>query len=153
MEVQLRLRKWAYFELPGPIYPTPRKSAYELRIQSQQLVLVQALQGKLRHPKRGNQLHKACKLFSIPVIPAPRILDKNDPWMSGYWDSDGSITIANLTKTAPVLSLSVSSKDSTTVQIFQSVFRVQHTANGTRKRGWIERCKSKRKAQYAAELQ
>ena len=54
------------------------------------LDIIKAVNGEIRNPIRLLQLNKICEIYNIPVLqPAP--LTYENAWLSGFFDSDGSI--------------------------------------------------------------
>jgi hypothetical protein len=54
------------------------------------LDIINAVNGEIRNPIRLLQLNKICEKYNIPVLqPAP--LTYKNAWLSGFFDSDGSI--------------------------------------------------------------
>lgn len=54
------------------------------------LDIIKAVNGEIRNPIRLLQLNKMCEKYNIPVLqPAP--LTYENAWLSGFFDSDGSI--------------------------------------------------------------
>jgi len=54
------------------------------------LDIIKAVNGEIRNPIRLLQLNKICEKYNIPVLqPAP--LTYENAWLSGFFDSDGSI--------------------------------------------------------------
>lgn len=63
---------------------------YRLHHKKGLLDLIHAVNGEIRNPIRLLQLNKICQLYNIPVI-QPSPLTYNNGWLSGFFDSDGSI--------------------------------------------------------------
>ena len=54
--------------------------------------LIENVNGFLRNPNRILQLGKICEKYNMPVKPS-EILTYDSAWLSGFFDSDGSIYI------------------------------------------------------------
>jgi len=54
------------------------------------LDIIQAVNGEIRNPIRLLQLSKICEKYNIPLL-EPKILNYDNGWFSGFFDSDGSI--------------------------------------------------------------
>lgn len=66
---------------------------YRLHNQKGMINLINAINGNIRHSKRLVQLHKVCSLLNIPVL-EPIILTKNNSWLTGFFDADGTINFS-----------------------------------------------------------
>lgn len=63
---------------------------YRLHHKQGMLKLIKAVNGEIRNPTRLLQLSKICDKYNIPVIIAAPLTFENG-WLSGFFDSDGSI--------------------------------------------------------------
>lgn len=81
---------------------------YRLHHKSGLLSLINDVNGQIRNSKRLLQLSKICDKYDITLI-YPKNLTYNNGWLSGFIDSDGTITI---NKTNTQLSISLSQKTS-----------------------------------------
>jgi LAGLIDADG endonuclease len=63
---------------------------YRLHHKKGMLDLINAVNGEIRNPVRLLQLNKICDKYNIKLI-QPSILTYNNGWLSGFFDSDGSI--------------------------------------------------------------
>lgn len=54
------------------------------------LAIIKAVNGEIRNPIRLLQLNKICEKYNIPVL-KPATLTYENAWLSGFFDSDGSI--------------------------------------------------------------
>ena len=81
---------------------------YRLHHKSGLLTLINHVNGEIRNPHRLIQLKKICEKYQLD-LKYPGKLTKNNGWISGFFDADGTITI-NQTNTQ--LSLSISQKTS-----------------------------------------
>ena len=80
---------------------------YRLHHKEGLLNLINDVNGKIRNPNRLIQLNKICEKYELNLI-QPEILIKNDGWLSGFFDADGSISIQSNT-----LQLSISASQKT----------------------------------------
>lgn len=67
--------------------------------------LLHALNGKIITPTRYAQFVLVCK--KLDITPMPGVIDKNSPWLAGFFDADGCVTV-NRDRT---VSLSITQKD------------------------------------------
>jgi hypothetical protein len=63
---------------------------YRMHHKQGMLNLITAVNGEIRNPIRLLQLNKICEKYNIPVI-QPSSLTFENAWLSGFFDSDGSI--------------------------------------------------------------
>lgn len=83
--------------------------------------LIQAVNGEIRNTKRIVQFHKACSLLGIQALP-PNPLTFSNAWISGFFDSDGTINYYfREPYNRPQLYISISNKYSVDVQGVQQV--------------------------------
>ena len=54
------------------------------------LDLINAVNGEIRNPVRLIQINKICEKYNIKLI-QPSVLTYNNGWLSGFFDSDGSV--------------------------------------------------------------
>lgn len=54
--------------------------------------LIKDVNGEIRNPIRLIQLTKICNLYNI-IVKQPKPLTKDNAWLSGFFDADGTITI------------------------------------------------------------
>jgi hypothetical protein len=85
---------------------------YRLHHKTGLLNLIKDVNGHIRNSNRLIQLNKICDKYEINLI-YPEKLKHNNGWLSGFFDSDGTVTI-NMTNTQ--LSISVSQKTSELLQ-------------------------------------
>jgi len=81
---------------------------YRLHHKEGLLNLINDVNGQIRNPNRMTQLNKICLKYNLILI-WPEKLTKDNGWLSGFFDSDGTITI---NKTNWQLSISASQKTS-----------------------------------------
>lgn len=63
---------------------------YRLHNKKGMLDLISGINGLIRNPIRLLQLAKICEKYNIPVLD-PKPLTYNNGWLSGFFDTDGSI--------------------------------------------------------------
>lgn len=79
---------------------------YRLHHKSGLLSLINNVNGHIRNPNRLVQLNKLCDKYGLILI-FPNKLTKQNAWLSGFFDADGTVTI---NKTNSQLSISLSQK-------------------------------------------
>ena len=67
---------------------------YRVKQQAIILDLVNRLNGKLYNKARVEQFKKVCELLKVQQIPSPSLLKKDDAYLSGLIDSDGTLSIS-----------------------------------------------------------
>lgn len=67
---------------------------YRVKAKSVIIDIVKRVNGKLYNPTRIEQLKEVCKLLDLNYINAPVLLDKNNYYLAGLIDSDGTLTIS-----------------------------------------------------------
>jgi hypothetical protein len=83
---------------------------YRLHHKSGLLSLINDINGNIRNSNRLVQLYKICIKYELKLI-YPKPLTDNNGWLSGLFDSEGTITInSTITSTINQLSISVSHK-------------------------------------------
>ena len=80
---------------------------YRLHHKKGLLKLIEDVNGKIRSSNRMLQLQRICNHYSINFI-YPDPLNKNNSWLAGFFDADGTI---NINKTNLQLSISISQKN------------------------------------------
>lgn len=68
---------------------------YRLHHEKGLLLVINNVNGLLRNPNRILQLGKICEKYKIPIRPSEK-LTYDSAWLSGFFDSDGSIYISIL---------------------------------------------------------
>jgi hypothetical protein len=63
---------------------------YRLHHKQGMINLINAVNGEIRNPVRLLQFNKICDKYNIKLI-LPSILTYNNGWLSGFFDSDGSV--------------------------------------------------------------
>ena len=91
---------------------------YRLHHKSGLLKLIKDVNGHIRNSNRLLQLNKLCHKYEISLI-YPQKLSFDNAWLSGFFDSDGTVTI-NSTNTQ--LSISVSQKTSELLQPLLEIY-------------------------------
>ncbi len=81
---------------------------YRLHDHKGLIFLIQNINGCIRNPVRQIQLSKICQLYGI-TFKFPSILVQKNGWLSGFFDSEGTVTINRSTKQ---LSISIFQKNS-----------------------------------------
>ena len=93
---------------------------YRLHKKENMLLLINMINGHIRHSTRLKQLHNLCQYFNIPLInPIPLTLKSS--WFIGFFDADGTITMS-LKKNNPQLTISVTNKLYQDIQSFKDIF-------------------------------
>jgi len=91
---------------------------YRLHHKKGLLDLINAVNGEIRNPVRLLQLNKICEKYNINLI-QPSILTYNNGWLSGFFDSDGSIYL-NLN--SPQVIISVAQKNNYTLNTLLEIY-------------------------------
>lgn len=81
---------------------------YRLHHKQGILLLIQEINGLIRNPDRIAQLNKICIQYNIPLIYPSPLINYKDPWVSGLFDSDGSVTLNTSTHQ---ITISISQKN------------------------------------------
>jgi hypothetical protein len=69
---------------------------YRLHHKEGMISLIKDINGLIRNPNRLAQLSKICVNKDIPLIYPSPLVDFDDPWVSGFFDSDGTVTLNSL---------------------------------------------------------
>lgn len=69
---------------------------YRLHNKKGLIALIMDVNGEIRNPIRLMQLTKICNMYNI-IIKKPKPLTKDNAWLSGFFDADGTITINGTT--------------------------------------------------------
>lgn len=85
----------------GSVKPRSGSHSTRYRVKKKSVILeiVQRLNGFVRNPVRMEQLKQVCKLYNLP-FKVPSTLRKEDGYLSGLIDSDGSFSISVSNSTA-----------------------------------------------------
>ena len=93
---------------------------YRLQNRPQMINLINAVNGNIRHSKRLVQLAKVCNLLEIDLI-SPIPLNKDNSWLSGFFDADGTINYYYYNNNRPQLFISVTNKYLGDIQPFKDI--------------------------------
>ena len=98
-------------KLGGNIYPVPGKKAikYVLTRKAEIFKLICSINGLIRNPIRIDQLKPIYLKYNLIML-KPKNLTFNNGWLSGFIDSDGSISM-NLTHFSLTFSITQKHKD------------------------------------------
>ena len=106
-----------------------RAIRYSLRHKEGFLALVRDVNGEIRNSYRIMQLNKICLKYEIPLV-LPNKLEKDNGWLSGLFDSDGSISI---NKTTGQVSITITQKTKEMldyiVEIYGGSIYIDRTSN------------------------
>lgn len=69
---------------------------YRVKKKDVILNIIKRLNGKLRNPTRVLQFQQVCKLYNLEYILPSNLIDRDDGYLSGLLDSDGTLTISVL---------------------------------------------------------
>lgn len=118
----LRLLRYIQHMLGGSIKMRSGAKAYRYRLHNQlgMIKLMNCINGHIRHSARLLQLHRVCQVLDIPVI-LPIRLDAQSNWFAGFFDADGTISIA-MKNRLPQLSIRVTNKLLQDVESYKVVF-------------------------------
>ena len=81
---------------------------YRLHNKKGMIELINRINGNIRYENRLEQLKRVCETLNI-AYHEPNLLTKESGWMSGVWDSDGTVYIS-MKKGNPQLTISVTNK-------------------------------------------
>ena len=82
--------------------------SYRLHHKQGILSLIKDINGLIRNPDRLAQLNKICLHKQIPLIYPTPLINFYDPWVSGFFDSDGTVTLNSFTHQ---ITISISQKN------------------------------------------
>ena len=91
---------------------------YRLTKKSDLIYLINQINGLIRNPVRINQLRALCLLYQIPMKEVQQLTFLNG-WLSGLFDSDGTITMNTVTRQ---ISISISQKTTDILIMLLSVY-------------------------------
>lgn len=108
--------------LGGSVKSRSGANAYRWRLHNTagMVVLINCVNGYIRHNARLTQLHRVCSTLSISIIMPPTITTAS-AWFAGFFDADGTITL-NMSSGLPQLTISVTNKLLADVQWFLDAF-------------------------------
>lgn len=91
----LPLLKHIQNKLGGSIKIRSGAKAYRYRLHNKQgmIIMINNINGHIRHYARLRQLHRVCQLLEIPVVDSI-LLTINSSWFAGFFDADGTIYIS-----------------------------------------------------------
>lgn len=67
---------------------------YRVKQKSVIIEIIERLNGKLYNPARVSQFKQVCNMYNIQYITPPSFISKDDAYLSGLIDSDGSFAIS-----------------------------------------------------------
>lgn len=122
-------------KLGGSIYKINGARAYRYQLSNLKglINLILRINGLIRNPIRMLQLNKVCKHYGLELI-IPKELTKNNGWLSGLIDSDGSIYINESIKR---IVISVSQKNIYILDILQKVYGGKIYPHSSKKEAFI----------------
>jgi hypothetical protein len=91
---------------------------YSLRHKEGFLALVRDVNGEIRNSYRLMQLNKICLKYGIPTV-LPSKLTYNNGWLSGFFDSDGSISI---NKSTGQISIAITQKTQENLVYIEEIY-------------------------------
>ncbi len=95
---------------------------YRLHNKEGMINLIHRINGNIRHTSRFKQLNHICTILDIKLL-APCVLHNKHGWFSGFFDSDGCISLSlKGEKKIPQLTISVTNKLFADVISFKNVF-------------------------------
>ncbi|KAL6569793.1 cytochrome c oxidase subunit 1 [Orobanche minor] len=118
----LPLLRYIQHMLGGSIKMREGAKAYRYRLHNHlgMIKLMNCINGHIRHSARLLQLHRVCQVLEIPVI-LPIPLDAQSNWFAGFFDADGTISIA-MKHGLPQLSIRVTNKLLQDLESYKVVF-------------------------------
>ena len=93
---------------------------YRLHHKEAILFLIKDINGLIRNPDRLAQLNKICIHLDLPLIYPSPLVDFYDPWVSGFFDSHGTVTLNSLNHQ---ISLSISQKNKLLLDPLVSLYK------------------------------
>lgn len=93
---------------------------YRLTSKNELLLLLNDVNGEIRHPIRQQQFQKLCQHFGFNIkFPLP--LTSHNAWFAGFFDADGTVHL-NLKTASPQISISVTQKQKEIIDFYKGVF-------------------------------
>jgi hypothetical protein len=120
----LAILRYIQDKLGGSIKLRSGVKAYRYRLHNREgmVVLIQCINGYIRHSSRLLQLHRICQQLEIKIIP-PFQITNNSHWFAGFFDADGTLGICFKGKDPrPQLTLRVVNKLLQDVQWYKEIF-------------------------------
>ena len=113
-----RCLRYIQNKLGGSIKARSGARAWRYRIHNRagMNILINCINGRIRHSTRLQQLHRVCLKLNIEPL-TPVTLTKNSHWFAGFFDADGTITYS-LKNSTPQLTVSVTNKKLVDVEHF-----------------------------------
>ncbi len=110
-------------KLGGSIKPRSGVNAVRWRLHNKagMIMLINNINGHIRHSARLVQLHRVCAHLNILPLAPQTSMDTTHAWFAGFFDADGTITM-NTSRLLPQLTLSVTNKLQTDVHSFKDTF-------------------------------
>lgn len=93
---------------------------YRLHHKEGILFLINDINGLIRNPNRLAQLNKICLHKDIPIIYPSPLINFEDPWVSGFFDSDGTVTLNSINSQ---ITISISQKNKLLLDPLVSLFK------------------------------
>lgn len=93
---------------------------YRLSNKEGMINLIKAVNGNIRNSKRITQFYKVCSLLEIPVLPIIPLTYDN-AWISGFFDSDGTINYYTYLNNRPQLFISITNKYFSDVEVIRDI--------------------------------
>ena len=95
---------------------------YRLHNKKDMLILINRINGKIRHTSRLKQLNLKCAVLNVE-FKLPDLLHNNHGWFSGFFDANGTITLSlNGKPLVPQLTINVTNKLFIDVSYFKNIF-------------------------------
>jgi hypothetical protein len=118
----LPLLQYIQHKLGGSIKLRSGGNSYRYRIHDKKgmTILINCINGNIRHSARLLQLHRVCLQLNIPVI-QPVLLTYSNNWFAGFFDADGTIGIS-MKDLIPQLSIRVGNKNLVDIEWYQKIF-------------------------------
>ena len=118
----LPLLRYIQNKLGGNIKLRSGAKAYRYRLHNKKgmIIMINHINGNIRHPSRLLQLHRVCQRLTIPIIESIKLTNKNY-WFAGFFDANGTVTFSNKDE-YPQLIIQVISKNIQDVQKYKEVF-------------------------------
>ncbi|MBP1357782.1 MAG: hypothetical protein JZD40_04760 [Sulfolobus sp.] len=109
--------------LGGSIKMRSGAKAYRYRLHNTagMIILINGINGLIRHSIRTAQLHRVCSALNIPPLVSSVSLDTVSPWFAGFFDADGTFGFS-FKNGLPQLSLRVTNKFLVDVQAYLDTF-------------------------------
>ena len=105
----------------GSIKPRSGVNALRWRLHNRQniIILINSINGHVKHSTRLYQLHRVCQVLNIDNIIFTDNMSWSNAWFAGFFDADGTVTINSKTRQ---LTISVTNKLIIDVQAYKVTF-------------------------------